>query len=229
MGYIYSESINHPKTIEQLRAALGPDEYIYKRGFDQEKFTMDLLRMADMYQVKDLKADCSEYLKRNITDENMIDVWLGAEALEDENLSSTAIEHLAERPRGTPYKDLPGFSEDFQSSAHKPLRKLVDILSDKNHRLKDEILNLKEKVTKLESSGTIKIEVKRRGEWTEFVDIKPTETISTLIQEVNNRRPGGWNTLTKNTHTKKFEYLNSNATFLQETISTDITLYIWKL
>merc|ERR1712029_635151 len=153
---------------QQIRARVGPNEYIYKRCFDREKLTMDLLRMADMYQVKDLKADCSEYLKRNITDENVVDVWLGAEALEDESLSSTAIEHLVERPRGRPFKDLPGFSEAFQSS-DKPLKKLVDVLSDKNHRLKEEISNLKEKVTKLES-GTIKIEVKRGYEWTEVFD-----------------------------------------------------------
>merc|ERR1712029_426293 len=86
--YLYAGLINDPKTIQQIRARVGPNEYIYKRCFDREKLTMDLLRMADMYQVKDLKADCTEYLKRNITDQNVIDVWLGAETLEDEILLS---------------------------------------------------------------------------------------------------------------------------------------------
>merc|ERR1719209_1131421 len=40
-------------TLEHIRAAVGPDEYIYKRCFEQKKFTIDLLEMADMYQVDD--------------------------------------------------------------------------------------------------------------------------------------------------------------------------------
>jgi len=63
--------------------------------------------------------------------------------LEDEILSSTAIKHLLERPRA--FKELPGFSEAFQTS-DKPFKKLVDILSERNHHLKVEISNLKGEV-----------------------------------------------------------------------------------
>jgi len=230
--YLYAGVVNDHKTIEEIKVGVGPDKYIYKRSFERRKFTIDLLRMADMFQVKDLKADCSQYLKKNITDENVIDIWLGAETLEDESLSSTAIEHLVERPRGTHFKDLPGFSEAFQSS-NKPLKKLVDILSDKNHHLKEEILNLKEKVSSLESR-IIKIVVKRRmstdkDEWTEVFDIKSTETISTLLQEVKKRKKrknGEWCVLSKN-NSAPFCDLHINSTFLQENIATDTILYVW--
>jgi len=236
--YLYAGSINHPDTIEQIRAALGPDEYIYKRGFNKEKFTIDLLGMADMYQVEDLKADCTEYLKRNITDQNVIGVWLGAETLGNESLSSIAIEHLLERPRGKPFKELPGFSDAFPSS-NKPLKKLVDILSEKNHHLKEEISNLKgevlegqrcqrrlkEKLTRLQS-GTIKIDV-ISAHWSEAINIQNTKKISTLLHEINNRKHGIFSLLSKNPR-HPFHNLDLNSTFLKEGIFFDTTLYAWK-
>jgi len=72
---LYAGVVNNHKTIEELKAGVGPDRYIYKRSFEREKFTMDLLRMADMYHVEDLKSDCAEYLRRNITDENVINSY----------------------------------------------------------------------------------------------------------------------------------------------------------
>merc|ERR1712029_5782 len=60
--YLYAGVVNDPKTLEEIKSTVGPDGYIYKRSFQREKFTIDLLRMADMYHVEDLKSDCAEYL-----------------------------------------------------------------------------------------------------------------------------------------------------------------------
>ena len=76
LEYMYAGAINDPKTIQKIRAAFGPNTYIYKRSFEQEKLTLDLLRMADMYEVEDLKVDCSEYLKKTICDNNVMEVLI---------------------------------------------------------------------------------------------------------------------------------------------------------
>jgi len=240
--YLYAGVVNDPKTLEEIKSTVGPDGYIYKRSFQREKFTIDLLRMADMYHVEDLKSDCAEYLWRNITDENIIGVWLGAETLGNERLSSTAIKHLVERPLGKLITELPGFSEAFQSCG-KPLNKLVDILYKRNHYLKEENLNLKgqvldlnEKVARLEElPKEIQIFVecwsssRRNGQvkWTDVFHIQNTKNISTLLQEVNKKKNGKWNVLSKN-RKGLFHDLNLNSTFAQENISTNTTLYVWQ-
>ena len=71
---LYVGSVNDTKTKEGLRAAFGPDAHIFRRSFEQEKFTLDLLRIGYMYQVEDLQADCAEYLKETICDENVIEM-----------------------------------------------------------------------------------------------------------------------------------------------------------
>ena len=70
--YLYAGRVDDLKTIEQLKAGVSPNEYIYKRSFDKDKFTIELLKMADMYQVEDLKLDCTEYLKKTISDDNLM-------------------------------------------------------------------------------------------------------------------------------------------------------------
>jgi len=232
--YLYA-GLKDPNYLKLIRAAVGPDEYIYRRCFDQEKFTLDLFRMADLYRVEDLKVDCAEYLKRNICDDNVIGIWLEAETLENESLSSSAMKYLVDRPTGTAFKELPGFKEAFQS-CDRYLKKLVDILGEKIDSLKAEVSNfqgevaaLKEKNTELEL-GKIKIIVKRtykEPRWTESFYIHPTEKSSQLLKEVKNRGRGAWGALSIDENGSPAPRLPLNSTFSENGITTDTNLYIW--
>ena len=42
------------------------------------KFSIDLLRMAHLYQLADLFANCKKYLEENLTKENAVEVWKAA-------------------------------------------------------------------------------------------------------------------------------------------------------
>merc|ERR1712029_468464 len=167
--YLYADRLRDPEILGYVRAGMGPHQYIYQRSFAPEKLTIDLLEIAHMYQVEDLKRDCSEYLLKNISDDNVMEVWLGAHTLENESLASTAIKHLAERPKGKSLKDVPGFVQSFQSN-NKSLYCLLDVLTDENANVKEEILKLKEKnnqlkakVKLLEESRIIKVTVEREN------------------------------------------------------------------
>jgi len=151
--YLYAGLVNDRETIERIKAGVGPDEYIYRRCFNQKKFTLDLLRMADMYCVEDLKLDCAEYLKRNICDENVMEIWLGANTLEYESLSSSALRHLVDRPTGN-FGEVHGFKEAFQLSDPATicsLKQLVNVLAEKNHYLKEDVAWQEEVLVNLEA------------------------------------------------------------------------------
>jgi len=129
LEYLYSGSVNDSKTTEELREAVGPNQYIYRRSFEREKLTVGLLKMADMYEVEDLKIDCTEYLTKNLNDDNVMEVWMGTQSLDNKSLHAAIVKHLAERPIGKTLKDIPGFNEAFQSQ-NNPLKDLVEVLSD---------------------------------------------------------------------------------------------------
>jgi len=234
--YMYAGLVNDRKTIKRIKAGVGPEEYIYRRCFDQDKFTIALLRMADMYQVEDLKVDCAEHLKRDICDENVIEIWLGAETLKNESLSSSAMKHLVDRPTGTSFKELPGFKEAFQSS-DRSLKKLVDVLGEKIAHLKAEVSNLQGEVLDLKKNNTgllefgkIKIIVKqtlKEPQWTEEFYFHPTEKISRILEEVDNRGFGKWRGLSTVHPYNTSRGLPLNSTFLENGITTNTTLYIW--
>jgi len=137
LEYLYSGSVEDPQTIERLKAAFGPNEYIFRRSFDHKKLTVELLKMADMYQVEDLKNDCTEYLKKNLSDENVLDVWMGTRSLDNESLSVAVTKHLANRPLGKTVLDIPGFDEALQSQ-NPPLKDLVEILSQQVMRMNED-------------------------------------------------------------------------------------------
>jgi len=129
LQYVYSP-VNGKETMEVIREAVDPDAYIYKRSFDKSKLTLDLLRMGHMYQVQDLKSDCSEHLKEKLSDENVMEVWMVAEECQNKDLSSSAVDFLVEKPVGGKLEDVPGFSEAF-SSTEKPLKDLLTAMSAK--------------------------------------------------------------------------------------------------
>jgi len=142
LEYLYSGSVDDEEIIGQLKEAVGINEYIFRRSFKREKLTVELLKMADMYQVEDLKKDCTEYLKKNLHDDNVMEVWMGSQNLDNKSLSSAVTRHLADRPQGKTLKDVPGFCEAFQSS-NNPLTDLVKVLSE-------QVLSLSEKDNNLE-------------------------------------------------------------------------------
>jgi len=150
LQYIYADCVKDERTIELLRAAAGPEKHIFKRtGFDPNRFTVDLMGMAHFYEVKDLMDDCAEYLKENIGDDNVMDVWMEAEKCGNETLTSIAIEHLVERPNGKALKDIPGFMDAFQAY-DKPVRDLLTALATRNLSLKDANTYLEAKVKQLQ-------------------------------------------------------------------------------
>ena len=237
--YLYADCIKDPDLIGKIRAGVGPDEYIYKRSFACEKLTFDLLRIGHMYQVEELKTDCTDYLKKNIRDDNVIDVLQGADTLENEGLASMAIQHLADRPKGKTLRDVPGFNKALQSNG-KPLRDLLLFLSDKNSEMKEEILNLKEEndqlkanVKLLEEPGIIKVTVEKysgKGTgWTEEFYARKTDLVSTVIEKVRNKRgePAGHSGQRWMLSTTPMVYglLEDNKTFEQNSVTNSVRLY----
>jgi len=124
LEYIYA-SVRDKRTNDLISGSNGSDCYIYKRSFDEDKLTIDLLDMGHMYQVEDLQLDCAEYLRAKICDHNVMEVWMTAERCKSKSLSSTAIKHIINRPRGKQIMEVPGLTEAFESHTH-----LKDLLID---------------------------------------------------------------------------------------------------
>ena len=85
--------------LQYLYAPPLPSEYKYRRFFKEEDLTLDLLKIGHFYQVEDLEVDCTEYLKENICDEIVMDVWMEAERSCNAGLCAKAIQHLVDRPK----------------------------------------------------------------------------------------------------------------------------------
>jgi len=69
----------------------------YKKDFQEEKLTVELLKMAHMYNVKDLLKDCTRHLKGTITESNVLKIWRVATKTENATLRSAVVEHLKQR------------------------------------------------------------------------------------------------------------------------------------
>jgi len=244
--YLYAGSVNDSKTLNEIRAGIGPNEYIYKRSFERKHLTIDLLKMADMYQVEDLKMDCTEYLKEHISDENVMSIWMEAHTLDNKTLAWSAINHLVGRPNERTLQEVPGFTEAFQARQNDPLKNLVDVLSDKNMclrgenlKLREEMADLRQRVKELELTRRIKIRLICH-EWTGVFSVWTTDKLSKLIRKAKDRekRDRGnrsplfsgnqtWGCLMKDTRDiAANNCLDEETTFLNNGISSDTTLYI---
>jgi len=231
-------------------------EYLYaetlKKGaksIDKKKMTLKVLSMAHMYQVKDLMAACTDYLKDSICDENVMEIWMEAIWCKNKSLCSTAMEHLVERPRGKTLQEVPGFADAFESH-EKPLKDLLATLSDKSFRYKEEISELREKLReqaavfdknselekevadlkeklRQEEGRNIKITVRRPSNaaeenWSDEFYVKTTDKISSLLQKVqakNNLGEGAGYALTMGSSMDDRKVLR-NSTFSQNGICT---------
>jgi len=228
--YLYADRIKDPEILRQIRAGIGPDDYIYKRCFQAQKLTVNLLKTAHMYGVEDLKTDCTEHLKKNISDDNVMEIWMAAETMENTNLSSTAMKHLVESPQGKSLCDVPGFSEAYQSH-EKPLRDLLGTFSEERYRLKQEICKLKAEIKDMKHH-IIKVTVIRKPprkaiEWTEEFYVTPTERISTVIQKLQREPPLGGQWVLTRFDEDEAEGMRVWRTFEEEGITSDTSFFIW--
>ena len=70
-------------------------EYIYFRKITlTEKLAMDLLILADMYCMAELKADCEAYLSMHMKTTNLLEIIKAAETADSEKLENKIINFL---------------------------------------------------------------------------------------------------------------------------------------
>jgi len=225
LEYLYSESLKSEKTLALVRNSVAPNKYIYKRSFDEEKLTLELLSMAHFYRVEDMEMDCTEHLKETICDGNVMDIWMEADRCDIKELREMAIEHLVNRPSGQSLQDVHGFNDAFQDH-DRPLKDLLRKLIEKNSNLQEEIFTLK-------GLAAIKITVtnaSRYGPWTEDFYVRPTDKISSLLEKVRNKcspATGRDYCLTLTSGNMFTGRVERDTTFLENSISRDTTLYLW--
>jgi len=240
LEYLYTGTVLDAiaKTMALIRNSLNANKYMYKRPFDEEKLTLELLSMAHMYRVKDLEMDCAQHLKETISDDNVMYIWMEAEKCNNEDLCARAIDHLVERPRGKTLQEVSGFNKAFQDH-DKPLKDLLKKLTEKNSHCLEENFKLKEEISILKKEAKIKITIKTIGPdpWTLVFHVNPGDIVSNVIAEAENIkqipcRPGRVCNLCKTASTPVPRYLRlkRNWTFLENGISAgqDTTLYMWE-
>jgi len=154
--YLYAQSTDEAAT--KGHASAGLSEYVYHRRFPKEDLTLDLLSIGHMYDVKDLEMDCASYLKANISDDNVMEIWIEAERCKNAVLCQSAIKHLVDRPKENPLGNVPGFTEAFKSN-EKPIVNLLSAMSEKIielHQKEDEIEKLKSELDRKSQSKQLK-------------------------------------------------------------------------
>merc|ERR1712029_1303087 len=148
LEYLYSETVKSAKTLALIQKSGEPKKYIFKRPFDEEKLTLELLSMAKMYHVEDLEMDCTEHLKATLTDDNVMKIWKEAKRNNYEGLCEMAIVYLVERPKGKTLQEVSGLNETFQD-LHQPqkdfLNDLLNKFTERNALLKETLENKKPK------------------------------------------------------------------------------------
>ena len=205
LEYLYSNKVGDEETIPAL---VGPDHYIYKRSFpNKAKLTLDLMKVAHMYEVKDLVKDCAEHLKSTLCDHNVMERFLQADKFKVSRLRHGALKFLLERSSKTPVSDIPGLMASFDSN-HKHLRDLLLGVSaqrnvvkaqlDKaNAKLSDrdkEVAELKGTLAKEKKKIAVKVDL---VSWTpepfpelicsELFNCKVTDTVQSLVDRMVNK------------------------------------------
>jgi len=224
LEYLYSETVKSEKTVAALTRDSGdPNKYIYKRSFDEQKLTLELLRMAHMYHVEDLEMDCIYHLKATLTDDNVMTIWKEAQRHNIEDLCETTINHLVVRPKGKTLQEVSGFNETFQDLG-KPQKDFLNHLLNK----------FTERIAQLKENQNIKISVKNAPvyvKWERNFSVKSSDKISTFLEEELEQAaylPTGREfclTLTSNDNVNG--RIRRDLTFLENSIDTDTTLYLW--
>jgi len=98
LEYLYTPAKD--KAFDSVTAELirtGPQGNVYKRTFEKERLTPELLKMSFKYQVDDLQKDCIEYLKAHINNDSTALMLLEiASAFEMNDLGEICVKYLEE-------------------------------------------------------------------------------------------------------------------------------------
>ena len=95
------------------------------KWFDKKKFTLELLKLSDMYQVKLLREQILAHLIHGITDENATEAWVMAEKFGNDQLKTKALKHIIKK-KGK----LPGMDEAVKSP--ELMQSLIDYVGSAN-------------------------------------------------------------------------------------------------
>ena len=151
LEYLYANKVAGEETVRQIRASVGPNQYIYKRDFSNKaKLTLDLLKVAHMYEVKDLVKDCSEHLRSTLCDHNVIERFLLADKTQVGRLRQGAMNYLIERASKTSINGIPGFKTAFDSN-QRPLRDLLAAMSSQKNKVTAKLDKTKAKLDKVKA------------------------------------------------------------------------------
>merc|ERR1712029_334238 len=96
LGYIYARN-EHIQVKAYLPGGYPAPGNFYQRNFQKEKLTLELFKMAHLYNVKDLLADCTEYLKTTITVASManaMEIWREASKRDNAVLCEAVALHV---------------------------------------------------------------------------------------------------------------------------------------
>jgi len=152
-----------------------PVQDIFKKSkFDEERLTLDLLRLCHMYQVTDLGDKCSEHLSKNIADANVLRIWSVAETIGNNQLRKRALDHLGKK-KGK-MLELPGLKEALETPQLR--ESLVTYLSA---RMNPDAVEEDKVIT----VNIVCLREKDELVSTETVTVKRTETVKTLIALTN--------------------------------------------
>ena len=88
-------------------------------SFDSNNYSMDLLAFADQYQCQKLLQDGIDHLKKNITHENAVDVWVFASRLPSgeqlkDIVKNYMVKAFIEKPGALESQELAGFEDMYQ-------------------------------------------------------------------------------------------------------------------
>ena len=90
--------------------------------FDVEKFSTDLLRMAHLYQVKDLITNCEGYLQKNISKENAVEAWKAGLELGCQELDHQALKFIARSYLKGEASEITGFEDNASCLVMKVMK-----------------------------------------------------------------------------------------------------------
>jgi len=109
---------------------------LFRRLFDAQKLTPELLRLAHMYQVQDLIEDCTTHLAQNVNDTNVVTIWMSGETCQIERLKEAAFAYMVNSPN----RDLVLNCRDMDKVFKSPERnkELVGVMIDEVIKVKTE-------------------------------------------------------------------------------------------
>jgi len=242
LEYLYTNKTTNEKIIWLYVNSIvplgnGTDLYTYKRSFpNQAKFTLDLMKMAHMYEVKDLLEDCAEHLLSTMCDHNVMERFHLAEKNQVERLREGAMKFLAERSSKIPIHRIPGFKSAFDNN-HRHLGDLLELMSSQKNQLRAQLEAQDKKVTKLErklaeEKDKIAIKVDRvswtrsgnsRLDWSVLITCYVTNTVQFVIDTLEDDRIVGLALVDDNPG--KDDWLENNSTLEECGIYHSRTLY----